>query len=117
MHDVDWRSRMRTILLGAAMVGTLFTALPTSQTTGRASDALERAFASNGRVTMDLSAGEYRITGSADNRIRLVWTVGDRDRLSDVRARADVRGLDANISTDRDSDHGEFEVAIQVPKR
>ena len=107
---------MRTILLGAALVGTLFVALPSSQGAG-VSDSLERPFAANGRIAMDLSAGEYQIVGTSGNRIRLDWTVGDRDRLADVRTRADVRGAEATISTDRDSSHGPFKVAIQVPRR
>jgi hypothetical protein len=110
-------SRMRTILLGAAMMGTLLVALPSTQGTARASDSLERPFASNGRIAMDLSAGEYDIVGTSASRIRMDWTVGDRDRLADVRARADIRGADATIRTDRDSSHGSFKVAIQVPRR
>ena len=99
------------------MLGTLFVALPTSQEPSRRSDTLERAFASNGRINMDLAAGEYRITGTGDNRIRMDWKVRDRSGLSDVSARADVRGRDAMITTDcRDGDSG-FEVAIQVPRR
>lgn len=107
---------MRTILLGAAMVGTLFVALPTSQGNGP-SDTLERPFAANGRINMDLAAGEYRISGTGDSRIRLDWSVRDRDELSDVIARADVRGRDAMVTTDRrDGDSG-FRVAIRVPRR
>jgi hypothetical protein len=109
-------TRMRTILLGAAMLGTLFVALPASQEP-RQGNTLERAFAANGRISMDLAAGEYRISGTGGNRIRMDWSVRDRAELSDVTARADVRGLDAAITTDRrDGDSG-FRVAIQVPRR
>lgn len=107
---------MRMILV-ASLVGAMFVAAPASQATrdSRSSDSLERAFAADGRIRMDLSAGEYRISGSPDNRIRLDWSVRDRDRLSDVRARADVRGRDATISTDGPDNN--FKVAIQVPAR
>jgi hypothetical protein len=105
---------MRTFLLGAALVGTLLVALPASQER-RTSDSLERPFASNGRIVMDLAAGEYRITGGGD-RIRMDWRVRRAGELRDVRARADVRGREASLRTDRDSDHG-FEMDIEVPRR
>jgi hypothetical protein len=82
---------------------------------GRASDFVERAFVANGRIAMDLSAGEYRITGGAENRIRLDWSVRDAGQLKGVVARADVRGKNATITTDGPTNH--FKVNIQVPAR
>jgi hypothetical protein len=64
---------------------------------------------------MDLSAGEYRISGSPDERIRLQWSVRDSDQLSKVKARVDVRDQNATITTDGPSNH--FKVAILVPVR
>jgi hypothetical protein len=81
----------------------------------RVSDSLERPFAGDGRISMDLSAGEYHIAGSDDDRIRLEWTVRDPEQLSSVKARANIRGKDARITTDGPTNH--FKVAIQVPKR
>jgi len=81
----------------------------------RVSDSLDRQFVANGRINMDLSAGEYRIGGNDDNRIRLEWSVRDPEQLPTVRARADVRGKDARITTDGPSNH--FRVSIQVPTR
>lgn len=109
---------MRSILV-AALMGTVLVVTSESQSTpdSRASDSLERAFAPNGRISMDLSAGEYRITGSRDNRIRLDWSVRDPQQLSEVRARADVRGADAAITTDGPDGNSSFRVAIQVPAR
>jgi hypothetical protein len=75
---------------------------------------LEREFAPGGQIRMDLSAGEYDITGSADNRIRLDWTVEDLDRLRDVRNAVDIRGTDARITTDGPKN---FDVRIQIPAR
>jgi hypothetical protein len=105
--------------LMAALVGTALVAGLSAQSTGdsRFSDSLERAFVPNGRVKMDLSAGSYRITGTNDKRIRVRWTVDDAGALSDVRARADVRGSNATITLDgptalRGKD---FTVNIQLP--
>ena len=75
--------------------------------------SLERPFAAGGRITMDLSAGEYDITGSPDSRIRLDWEVEDSDRLEDVDNRLTVTGSEARLDTDGPSGH--FRVRIQVP--
>jgi hypothetical protein len=75
--------------------------------------SLEKPFAAGGRIAMDLSAGEYEITGAADPRIRLDWDVRDPDRLDDVDNRVTVNGTDARVSTDGPS--GNFRVRIQVP--
>jgi hypothetical protein len=107
---------MRTIL-SAALVGSMLIAAPAldAQQSARPSSSLERDFVSNGKISMDLSAGEYRITGSPDNKIRLAWSVRGEDSLSDVEARADIRGTDARIVTDGPMNN--FKVTIQVPQR
>lgn len=104
---------MRTIL-STALVGLALVAAPglVAQQTSP-SNSLERAFVANGKISMNLSAGDYRITGNADNKIRLTWRVGHDDRLSDVDARADVRGSEARIVTDGPMNN--FRVDIQVP--
>lgn len=107
---------MRAIL-SAALVGSALIAAPAlvAQQSSRPSSSLERDFVSNGKISMDLSAGEYRITGSPDNKIRLAWSVRGEDRLSDVEARADIRGTEARIVTDGPMNN--FKVTIQVPQR
>lgn len=106
------------IILSAAVLCVMLVAVPQSQSPDQArrSDFLERPFVANGRVAMDLSAGEYRITGSRDKRIRLEWSVRDGARLAEVRARMDVRGLEAAIMTDG-PDEANFRGVIQVPER
>jgi hypothetical protein len=106
---------MRMIVTAALLA--FFAAGPTvgASDERRASDFLERAFPANGRVAMDLSAGEYRIVGRAENRIRLDWSVRDADQLRRVVARADVHGKNATITTDGPKNH--FRVNIQVPAR
>ena len=106
------------MMLASALVGTLLVAAPESQTQPetRPSGSLERSFPSNGRISMDLSAGAYRISGVENQRIRLDWSVRDRDRLSQLRAYAEVRGREATITTDT-PDNGNVKVDIQVPAR
>jgi len=99
-------------ILAAAFVGT---ALIAAQQSSRPSSSLERDFVANGKISMDLSAGEYRITGTPENKIRLTWNVRETDRLSNVEARADVRGTEARIVTN--GPMNDFKVAIQIPQR
>ena len=108
---------MRTAL-AAAILGTALATAPLAETDqeGRAKESLERAFSQNGRIRMDLSAGEYHISGSPDNRIRLEWSLRDAAQLPRVRARADVRDREATITTDGPSNKG-LRVAIEVPKQ
>lgn len=104
------------MLLAAAIFGTaLATVAASPRQDSATSNSFERAFAANGRIRMDLSAGQYRISGSSDNRIRLAWTVRDAAQLSRVRARADVHGSDATITTDGPQNN--FRVAIDIPMR
>jgi hypothetical protein len=103
------------ILAGTALVATALAVSPSSQTLESLSDSLERPFPSNGRISMDLSAGGHRITGSPDSRIRLHWTVRYASDLSKVKARADVNNSQARITTDGPSNN--FKVDIQVPSR
>lgn len=106
---------MRTIVM-AAIVGTGLVGVPALQAIQeRVSASLERPFDANGRIRMDLSAGDYKISGSRDNRIRMEWSVPDPDQLSRVKARADVRGADATITTE--GPRNNFRVTIQVPTR
>jgi hypothetical protein len=104
------RAAVAAAILGAALV------MPASSQATRTSDSLERPFAQNGRVRMNLSAGDYTITGSTDNRIRLEWSVRDADALAKVHAQAEVRGQDATISTDGPSNRN-FKVTITLPQQ
>jgi hypothetical protein len=106
------------IALATAILGTALVTAPLAGTDqeGRAKDSLERTFSQNGRIRMDLSAGEYHISGSPDNRIRLEWSVRDPAHLPRVKARADVRDREATITTDGPMNKG-LNVAIQVPEQ
>jgi hypothetical protein len=82
----------------------------------RTSGSLERPFSANGSVRMDLAAGDYHITGSAEDRVRIEWHVNDPGALAKVRARADVGDRQVSIATDGPSNKG-LTFTIQLPKR
>jgi hypothetical protein len=108
---------MRSVLV-ASILSVALTALPAAQSDGqlpRLSDSLERAFAPGGQIHMNLSAGEYRISGAKDNRIHVLWRVRNAADLPRVRVQADVKGAEATLATD--GVRNGFEVEIQVPAR
>jgi hypothetical protein len=111
---------MRTCLT-ALLLGTLLVVAPSSQTTdsARPTDSLTRPFAAAGDVSMDLSAGEYRIEASPDNNIRVTWSTRYQEDLRDVRTRLDVRGREAALDIEGPSgdNHGTFRVTVAVPAR
>jgi len=104
------------VVFAALLVATAFVALPASQSRVPAATSLERPFASGGRVRMDLSAGEYVITGTLDNRVRLDWSVRDDKQLWRVKTHAVVYGAEATIQTAGPSNSG-FRVEIGVPAK
>ena len=107
------RVALATAILGAALVVS-----PSSQTAApKPSDSLERPFVQNGKVRMDLGAGDYLISGSQDNRIRVAWSVRDATTLPRVHARADVHGSDATIAADGPSNNSGLRFTIQVPNQ
>lgn len=109
---------MRTHLSASSLLVMLALgpAAPAFSQTTRPSDSLERPFASGGRVHLDLSAGDYTIQGSGDNRVRVEWSVRTSEQLRRVRVKADVRGSEAWISLDG-PDNGGLRVTVVVPRR
>ena len=107
---------MRHILAAAVVCTALIAGSAlNAQQSSRLSSSLERAFVANGKISMDLSAGEYRITGTPDNKIRMTWSVRESDWLSDVEARVDVKGSEAKILTDGPMNN--FHVDIEIPQK
>ncbi len=109
---------MRMLIpVSALALGTVLVVTPAAQSrsTQRPSDALEAPFIAGGQIVMDLSAGEYRISASPDNQIRLQWSVRRQSQLEGVEAYADVNGADATIVLDGPTN--DFRVTIEVPQR
>jgi hypothetical protein len=108
---------MRTLLI-ASIVGVMLAGVPAGQSSSqppRLSDSLERAFAPGGDIHMNLSAGDYRISGAKEHRIHVQWRVRDAGDLPRVRVHADVKGSEATVATD--GVRNGFAVEIQVPTR
>jgi len=82
----------------------------------RTTGSLERLLSANDRVRMDLVAGDYRITGSPANRVRIDWTVRDAESLPKFRVFTEERQEELTIVTRGPSNsHGRF--TIQLPNQ
>jgi hypothetical protein len=101
---------MRGWLLAAVAMVALTVSAQEAQTSG----SLERAFSANGSLRMDLVAGDYRITGSPEPRVRIDWSVRDAAALRKVRANAELRNGELRITTDGPSNN-DLKFRIQVP--
>jgi hypothetical protein len=104
-----------TRLITLAMCAGLVTAAGAQYVERSGSDSLERNFAPQGKVQLDLSAGDYTIQAGREDRIFIRWRTGTMDQLRDVRVTADVRGGNATITTD--GPHNNFHVTIELPAR
>jgi len=91
-------------------------AVTVSAQDSKTSTSLERPFVANGSVKMDLVAGDYLITGSPQDRVRIDWSVRDAEALPKVRVTADVRDRELRITTDGPSTKG-LKFTIQVPSQ
>ena len=99
---------------GSLVMAVATIAVAVSAQESRTTGSLERPFSANGRVKMDLVSGDYHVVGSAQNRIRLDWSVRDAEALARVEARADVRDHDASITTNGPSSKN-LRFTIEVP--
>lgn len=108
------------VQLVTALVFTTVVAAPTSQgrRDDRPSDSVERAFSAGGLVALELTAGDYRITGSPDDSIHVGWRTRDAagDPI-DARVAIDVKPTEATVTVERTALLGNLgvDVDIQVP--
>lgn len=72
----------------------------------------ETAFNPGGTVTLDLSTGDFRVEGTADNHIRVEPNLTNR---GEVRCLIEVSGANAKVQVDGPNNN--FHATIYVPQR
>jgi hypothetical protein len=82
----------------------------------RPTDSLERSFAAGGRVRLDLSAGDYRVSGSPDDRVHVEWSIRDPSKMKRVHVDARVTGAEAVVRVEG-PDNSDLRVHVRVPAR
>jgi hypothetical protein len=76
---------------------------------------VDTPFPKAGTIRMKLAAGDYRIAGRADDRIRVAWRADRPDQATNVKAEAEVRGNTAVITTGGFKNGVHF--TIELPSR
>jgi hypothetical protein len=103
-------------LLGSAAAALLLLTMPVGgQSEWTESGRVERDFAAGGLVRLDLSAGDYVVEATTADRVRVTWHTKTAEEAREVKVDADVRGSEANVTTDGPDNH--FRVEIEVPQR
>jgi hypothetical protein len=108
---------MKTSLLAVAaavaILASPLSATPAVQTAF--GQPVEKPFVKGGVIRMKLAAGDYRITGWSDDKIRVSWRVDRAGDAETVKADTEIRGTNAVIAT-RGANHG-VHFTIDVPSR
>jgi hypothetical protein len=104
---------MKTPLLATAVALTALAvstgAAPFQNTFGL---PVDKAFAKGGVVRMRLAAGDYKITGSPDDKIRVEWRADRAEQAATLKAEADIKGATAVISTGGFKNGIHFTIAV-----
>lgn len=101
----------------AAVVAGLLAVMPSTvvEPSSTASQSVEKAFASGGRVDLDLSAGAYVVRGVPDDSIKVRWSTRYPEEAARARAEIAIEGASATIRTRGPKDR--FKVEIDLPSR
>jgi hypothetical protein len=86
-----------TVAAALATLATSTAANPAFQSTF--GQPIDKPFSKGGVIRMKLAAGDYRIAGSSDDKIRVEWRANRADQASNLKAEADIRGTTAQITT------------------
>ncbi len=102
-------------LLRAGALGLMMAAAATAQTSSR-DKTIERAFAEGGTVYLELRSGDYEISPSADNRIRVTVRDARNHSADESNVQISVKGTRADVSVESPETEG-VDVQIQLPRR
>lgn len=89
---------MKSFPIALAAAATLLAGAPAALQSSE-TPPFERPFASGGTVRLNLTAGDYRIAGRTEQKIRVTWRLDHPERAARVRVNADISGAKAVIHT------------------
>jgi len=104
------RATVRVVLIGV-LIG-IFGLIVYEGWRKNGSSQLEAAFNPGGKLSLDLSAGGYRIVGTSENKIRVQIDSHDEH---EAQCRMNVNGSNANVEIDGPSNN--FHVTIFIPQK
>jgi hypothetical protein len=94
------------------LAGSMPAATQSGSSTGQPVDT---PFPKAGTIRMSLAAGDYKISGRADDRIRVAWRADKPENAANLKAAAEIRGNTAVIATSGFRNGVHF--TIDVPTR
>ena len=83
----------------ATVVALTLLVVPTGASQSQNGAAVEKAFPKAGKIVMSLAAGDYRVSGRADERIRVTWRADRPEQGANVKATLEVSGTSAVLNT------------------
>lgn len=86
-----------------------------SQTSSSTGQPVDKPFPRAGTIKMKLAAGDYRISGRPDDRIRIAWRADRPEHAANLKADAEIRGNTAVLATSGFRNGVHF--TIDVPAR
>lgn len=108
---------MKTALLGVVVALSTLAASTVADPAFQSTfgQPVDKPFAKGGTIRMRLAAGDYKIGGSPDDKIRVEWRADRAGQADNLKAEAEIRGTTAVISTGGFNDGVHFK--IEVPAR
>ena len=100
----------------AAIAALALLAGSTSAYQSQSTVAVDKPFPKAGTIKMTLAAGDYRISGRPDERIRVSWRADRADQGRNVRADAEIRGNTAVRDPFEPIDAGGSECGLDDPR-
>ena len=106
---------MRSTLAAVVAVALLVASGIAQQSAPSTGLPVDKPFAKAGTIRMKLAAGDYRISGRPDERIRIAWRADRPEDAANLKAEADVQGASAVVATSGFRNGVHF--TIDVPAR
>jgi hypothetical protein len=78
---------------------------------------VQRSFANGGTVHLDLSVGEYRITDSSDDRIRIAWLTANPKDAERVNVRININMFGTRADVKISGPKNGLKVDVELPRR
>lgn len=83
----------------ACVVALTLLAGPTGAYQSEPANFVDKPFPKGGTVVMSLAAGDYRVSGRADERIRIAWRADRPEQAANLKANIEVHGQRAVLTT------------------
>jgi hypothetical protein len=107
---------MKTTLIAAAVaLTTLAVTSVTTRAQSTSGQPFDKAFAKGGTIVMKLGAGDYRIEGRGEDKIRVEWRADRAADAENLKTKLEATGTRATIATSG-AKHG-VHYTIGIPSR